>query len=50
MFKTSGIKISTYIYSTEIGLKWDRLGDANEYFWQTLEEKQINRFFAPKMN
>jgi len=40
MFKTSGIKISTYIYSTEIGLKWDRLGDANEYFWQTLEEKQ----------
>jgi len=24
---------------TEIDLKWGRLGDTNEYFWETPEEK-----------
>jgi uncharacterized protein (DUF736 family) len=38
--KTPDFKISTKIYSTEVGLKWSRLGDTDEYFWETPQEKQ----------
>ena len=38
--KTPDFKISTKFYRTEIDIKWGRLGDTDEYFWQTPEEKQ----------
>ena len=40
--KKPDFKISTHFYRTEIGLngKWGRLGDTDEYFWQTPEENQ----------
>ena len=38
--KTPDFKVSTHFYQVETGLDWGRLGDTDEYFWQTPEEKQ----------
>lgn len=38
--RTPDFKISTKFYRTEIDLKWGRLGDTDEYFWQTPEEQR----------
>lgn len=32
-------KVSTHIFQVEQGVRWGRLGDTNEYFWKTDEEK-----------
>jgi hypothetical protein len=40
--KTPDFKISTKFYRTEIDLKWGRLGDCDEYFWQTPQERDSN--------
>ena len=31
-------KVSTQYYQVEQGVRWGRLGDTDEYFWQTKEE------------
>ena len=33
-------KVSTIEYQVESGSTWGRLGDTDDYFWQTLKEKQ----------
>jgi hypothetical protein len=38
--KTPNFKVSTRIFQVENGIKWGRLGDTDEYFWETPEEKQ----------
>ena len=38
--KTPDFKVSTHIFQVENGISWGRLGDTDEYFWQTQEEKQ----------
>ena len=38
--KTPDFKVSTHFFQVENGLKWERLGDTDEYFWKTPEEKQ----------
>jgi hypothetical protein len=38
--KTPDFKVSTHFFQVENGLKWGRLGDTDEYFWKTPEEKQ----------
>jgi hypothetical protein len=40
--KTPDFKVSTRFYQVENGLKWGRLGDTDEYFWQTLDERDSN--------
>ena len=37
--KTPDFKVSTHIFQVENGIKWGRLGDTDEYFWKTAEEK-----------
>lgn len=37
--KTPDFKVSTHFFQVENGLKWGRLGDTDEYFWKTPEEK-----------
>ena len=32
-------KVSTHIFQVEQGVRWGRLGDTDEYFWKTDEEK-----------
>ncbi len=38
--KKPDFKVSTQIFQVENGVKWGRLGDTDEYFWQTSEERQ----------
>jgi hypothetical protein len=38
--KTPDFKVSTRYYQVENGVKCGRLGDCDEYFWKTPEEKQ----------
>ena len=38
--KNPDFKVSTHFYQVETGLDWGRLGDTDEYFWQTPEEKE----------
>lgn len=38
--KTPDFKVSTTVYQVENGIRWGRLGDCDEYFWQTPEEKK----------
>ena len=33
-------KVSTEYYQVENGNDWGRLGDTDEYFWETPEEKK----------
>jgi len=40
--KTPDFKVSTHIFQVENGIQWGRLGDCDEYFWQTPEEKEVN--------
>ena len=35
---TPDFKVSTQYYQVEQGVRWGRLGDTDEYFWQTKEE------------
>ena len=37
--KTPDFKVSTHIFQVENGIRWGRLGDTDEYFWKTSEEK-----------
>jgi len=39
---TPDFKVSTHIYQVENGIKWGRLGDTDEYFWKTEEERDSN--------
>lgn len=38
--KQPDFKVSTHIFQVENGVKWGRLGDNDEYFWKTCEEKK----------
>jgi len=38
--KTPDFKVSTHIFQVENGIRWGRLGDTNEYFWKTTQEKE----------
>jgi len=38
--KTPDFKVSTHIFQVENGLQWGRLGDTDEYFWKTSQEKE----------
>ena len=38
--KFPDFKVSTIEYQVEAGIDWGRLGDTDDYFWQTLKEKQ----------
>ena len=40
--KTPDFRVSTRFYQVETGLKWGRLGDTDEYFWKTTEERDSN--------
>jgi hypothetical protein len=40
---TPDFKVSTQYYSVEHGSSWGRLGDSDEYHWQTKEEKNVKR-------
>jgi len=37
--KTPDFKVSTHIFQTENGVEWGRLGDCDDYFWTTPEER-----------
>tara|TARA_B100001142_G_C14346339_1_gene660150 strand:- start:4327 stop:4977 length:651 start_codon:yes stop_codon:yes gene_type:complete len=37
--KIPDFKVSTEFYQVENGINWGRLGDTDEYFWETPEEK-----------
>ena len=36
---TPDFKVSTEYYQVENGVRWGRLGDTDEYFWETGEER-----------
>ncbi len=38
--KRPDFKVSTRIFQVENGVRWGRLGDTDEYFWETSEEKE----------
>jgi hypothetical protein len=38
--KTPDFKVSTQWYQVENGVKWGRLGDCQDYFWTTPEERE----------
>jgi hypothetical protein len=38
--KFPDFKVSTIEYQVESGTDWGRLGDTDDYFWQTQKEKQ----------
>ena len=38
--KTPDFKVSTHIFQIENGIKWGRLGDTNDYFWETAKERE----------
>lgn len=38
--KKPDFKVSTHYYNVEQGSTWGRLGDTDEYFWQTKDEKK----------
>jgi len=38
--KTPDFKVSTHIFQVENGIRWGRLGDTDEYFWETTQEKE----------
>jgi hypothetical protein len=38
--KTPDFKVSTEYYQVENGVDWGRLGDTDEYFWETTEERE----------
>ena len=38
--KTPDFKVSTEYYQVENGVDWGRLGDTDEYFWETPEERE----------
>jgi len=38
--KTPDFKVSTEYYQVENGVDWGRLGDTDEYFWETPKEKE----------
>jgi hypothetical protein len=40
--KTPDFKVSTRVFQVENGIRWGRLGDTDEYFWQTSEERDSN--------
>jgi len=44
--KTPDFKVSTHIFQVENGIRWGRLGDTNDYFWETTKEREINKFSA----
>jgi hypothetical protein len=37
--KTPDFKVSTKLYQVENGIEWGRLGDTDDYFWTTPEER-----------
>ena len=37
--KTPDFKVSTIEYQVESGTNWGRLGDTDDYFWETPNEK-----------
>ena len=37
--KVPDFKVSTEYYQVEIGVKWGRLGDCDDYFWKTPDEE-----------
>ena len=37
--KIPDFKVSTEYYQVENGINWGRLGDTDEYFWETPDEK-----------
>ena len=38
--KTPDFKVSTRIFQVENGVRWGRLGDTDDYFWETTQEKE----------
>ena len=38
--KTPDFKVSTHIFQVENGVRWGRLGDTDDYFWETTQEKE----------
>jgi hypothetical protein len=38
--KTPDFKVSTHIFQVENGIRWDRLGDTDDYFWETVKERE----------
>ena len=40
--KIPDFKVSTQWFQVENGIKWGRLGDTDEYFWETTEERDRN--------
>jgi hypothetical protein len=38
--KTPDFKVSTHYYQVENGIRWGRLGDTDEYFWKTPDERE----------
>ena len=38
--KTPDFKVSTHIFQVENGIRWGRLGDTDDYFWKTVNERE----------
>ena len=38
--RTPDFKVSTIEYQVENGTDWGRLGDTDDYFWETPKEKE----------
>ena len=38
--KNPDFKVSTHIFQVENGIRWGRLGDTDDYFWETTQEKE----------
>ena len=38
--KTPDFKVSTHIFQVENGIRWGRLGDTDDYFWETVNERE----------
>ena len=40
---TPDFKVSTIEYQVESGTDWGRLGDTDDYFWQTNDERKLRK-------
>jgi len=48
MPKKPDFKVSTIEYQVEAGTDWGRLGDTDEYFWETAKERSVTEWIDEK--
>jgi hypothetical protein len=48
MPKKPDFKVSTIEYQVEAGTDWGRLGDTDEYFWETPKERSVTEWIDEK--